>query len=74
MTEGQAEAQTEAVVSALRPLAQATFLDTSDGLAELRRFGRRWKDRTWAIEGCNGVGKHLSSACSRPANDSSISR
>lgn len=43
-----------------RVLARATFPNTSDGFAELRRFGRRWKDRTWAIEGCNGVGKHLS--------------
>jgi len=41
-------------------LARATFPNTNDGFIELRRFGRRWKDRTWAIEGCNGVGKHLS--------------
>ncbi len=40
--------------------ARKEFPNTRDGFAELRRFGRRWKTRTWAIEGCNGVGKHLS--------------
>ncbi len=43
-----------------RVLARAEFSNTRDGFGELRAFGRRWKDRTWAIEGCNGVGKHLS--------------
>ena len=43
-----------------RILARAVFPNTADGFGELRAFGRRWKTRTWAIEGCNGVGKHLS--------------
>ena len=34
-------------------------VESPDGFVELRAFGRRWKQRTWAIEGCNGVGKHL---------------
>ena len=38
---------------------RAEFPNTADGFAELRRLGRRWKTRTWAVEGCNGVGKHL---------------
>jgi transposase len=42
-----------------RVLARAQFDNTRDGFIELRAFGRRWKQRTWAIEGCNGVGKHL---------------
>ena len=40
--------------------ARTEFANTRDGFVELRRFGRRWKQRTWAVEGCNGVGKHLS--------------
>jgi len=43
-----------------RVLARAVFPNTRDGFTELRAFGRRWRQRTWAIEGCNGVGKHLS--------------
>jgi transposase len=42
-----------------RVLARVTVANTNDGFAELRAFGRRWRARTWAIEGCNGVGKHL---------------
>jgi transposase len=42
-----------------RVVARAQFANTTEGFVELRAFGRRWKLRTWAIEGCNGVGKHL---------------
>jgi transposase len=38
---------------------RAELLNTKDGFDELVRLGRRWKQRTWAVEGCNGVGKHL---------------
>jgi transposase len=41
-------------------LARGQFPNTADGFRELRALGRRWRPRTWAIEGCNGVGKHLS--------------
>jgi transposase len=30
-----------------------------DGFKELLRTGRRFPDRTWAIEGCNGIGRHV---------------
>ena len=40
-------------------LARRSFPNTSDGFRELRAFARRWRHRTWAVEGCNGVGKHL---------------
>jgi transposase len=40
-------------------LARRQFANTSDGFRELARFSRRWRPRTWAIEGCNGVGKHV---------------
>jgi hypothetical protein len=29
------------------------------GFRELKTFARQWPTRTWAIEGCNGVGKYL---------------
>lgn len=40
-------------------LARRTFDNTSSGFRDLRAFSRQWRPRTWAIEGCNGVGKHL---------------
>jgi transposase len=30
-----------------------------DGYAAMLRYGRRWSDRVWAIEGCAGIGKHI---------------
>jgi hypothetical protein len=30
-----------------------------DGYAAMLRYGRRWPDRVWAIEGCAGIGKHI---------------
>src|SRR3954447_26422639 len=30
-----------------------------DGYATMLRYGRRWPDRVWAIEGCAGIGKHI---------------
>jgi transposase len=41
-------------------LARRTIDNTKDGFEELCALGRQWRERTWAIEGCNGVGKHLS--------------
>ena len=29
------------------------------GYAEMRKAGRRFDDRMWAVEGCNGIGKHV---------------
>lgn len=40
-------------------LAQKQFDNTAGGFRELKVFWRQWRPRTWAIEGCNGVGKHL---------------
>ena len=40
-------------------VARQSFPNTTDGFAQLRTFARRWRSRTWAVEGCNGVGKHL---------------
>ncbi len=40
-------------------LARREFDNTADGFRELKAFWRQWRPRTWAIEGCNGVGKYL---------------
>lgn len=40
-------------------LAQRTFSNSSEGFRELLRFGRRWRQREWAVEGCRGTGKNL---------------
>jgi transposase len=40
-------------------LARKQFANSAEGFGELRWFARRWRPRTWAVEGCNGVGKHL---------------
>ncbi|HVM06820.1 MAG TPA: IS110 family transposase [Acidimicrobiales bacterium] len=40
-------------------LGREQFENTSSGFRELRTFANRWRPRTWAVEGCNGVGKHL---------------
>lgn len=40
-------------------IARETFANSSDGCRALQRFARRWRNRTWAVEGAGGVGKHL---------------
>lgn len=40
-------------------LARRQFPNSAEGVREMRSLGRQWRPRTWAIEGCNGVGKHL---------------
>jgi transposase len=30
-----------------------------DGLAAMRRYVRAWPDHVWAIEGCQGIGRHV---------------
>jgi transposase len=40
-------------------LARMTFGNSSEGFGELLRFGRRWRHREWAVEGCRGTGKNL---------------
>ena len=40
-------------------LARQQFANSAGGFRELKVFWRQWRPRTWAIEGCNGVGKYL---------------
>jgi len=36
------------------------FANTAEGYRQLLCFARGWKQRRWAVEGCGGVGRHLS--------------
>ena len=40
-------------------LSRTKFENRAGGFRQLRAFSLQWRPRTWAIEGCNGVGKHL---------------
>ncbi|WP_238011535.1 hypothetical protein KZZ52_33695 [Dactylosporangium sp. AC04546] len=40
-------------------MAQGRFDTDRDGYAAMLKVGRRHKDRVWAVEGCNGIGRHL---------------
>src|SRR5215213_1449716 len=39
--------------------ARQAFGHTSAGFRELMKLARRFPERRWAVEGCNGVGKNL---------------
>ena len=40
-------------------LAQGRFGTDRDGYRAMLKLGRQHKDRIWAVEGCNGIGRHL---------------
>jgi transposase len=40
-------------------LAAGRFCTDKAGYAEMLAAGRKFPDRTWAVEGCNGIGRHL---------------
>ncbi|RKS75735.1 transposase, partial [Motilibacter peucedani] len=42
-----------------RVLATGRFGTDREGYKQMLREGRRWPERLWAVEGCNGVGRHL---------------
>ncbi|WP_405162069.1 IS110 family transposase [Nocardia sp. NBC_01499] len=42
-----------------RILATGRYGTDTDGYAEMRTATQRFTDRIWAVEGCNGVGRHL---------------
>ena len=35
------------------------FATDRDGHAAMRRYVQQWPDRVWAIEGCQGIGRHV---------------
>lgn len=40
-------------------MAQGRYRADNVGYAEMLRAGRRFPGRVWAVEGCNGIGRHL---------------
>jgi hypothetical protein len=40
-------------------LAQGRFGTNSDGYQAMLKAGRKYPRRTWAVEGCNGTGRHI---------------
>jgi 3-oxoacyl-ACP reductase-like protein len=40
-------------------LAQGRFNTDTDGYQAMLKLGRGYKDRIWAVEGCNGIGRHV---------------
>jgi transposase len=40
-------------------LARGRFGTDSDGYQAMLTFGRKYSQRTWAVEGCNGIGRHI---------------
>jgi transposase len=40
-------------------LFQGRFGTDRDGYKAMLAAGRAFKDRTWAVEGCNGIGRHI---------------
>ena len=42
-----------------RVLATGRFGTDRDGYRQLLAAGRKWPERCWAVEGCQGVGRHL---------------
>ena len=42
-----------------RVLAVGRYTTDQAGYAQMLAAGRRYPDRVWAVEGCNGIGKHI---------------
>jgi transposase len=40
-------------------LAQGRFGTETDGYQTMLALGRQYPDRLWAVEGCNGIGRHI---------------
>ena len=35
------------------------FTTDTDGYTAMRDYGRQWPERIWAVEGCEGIGRHI---------------
>lgn len=42
-------------------VAKHRFATTAAGFTQLLRYAGQWPDRLWAVEGCNGIGRHVAS-------------
>lgn len=49
----------EVIDQQARVLAAGTYDTDNDGYGRMLCAGRAFPARVWAIEGCNGIGKHL---------------
>jgi transposase len=49
----------EVIDQAENVLAQGRFGTDSDGYRRMLALGRRFPQRIWAVEGCNGIGRHI---------------
>jgi transposase len=52
-------ATVEVIDRQARVLATGTYGTDNDGYGRMLCAGRAFPERVWAIEGCNGIGKHL---------------
>lgn len=55
----KASATIEVIDERATVLAKGRFGTDTGGYAEMLAAGRRFADRRWAIEGCNGIGRHI---------------
>ena len=55
----QRSATIEVIDRTGRQLAAERFGTDKAGYADLLAAGRRHAERVWAVEGCNGIGKHI---------------
>jgi len=49
----------EVIDERARVLAVARYAIDKAGYATMLAAGRKYADRVWAVEGCNGIGKHI---------------
>ena len=40
-------------------VGRGRFTTDEDGFAAMLEYARRWPQRTWAVEGCEGIGRHV---------------
>src|SRR3954469_23780169 len=49
----------EAIDGRERVLAKGRYGTDTDGYQQMLAAGRQFPDRIWAVEGCNGIGRHI---------------
>ena len=49
----------EAMDATERVLGGGRYLTTVEGYAQMLAWARQYPHRTWAIEGCSGIGRHV---------------
>jgi transposase len=40
-------------------LGTGRFSTDRDGYAAMVKYAKQWPDRVWAVEGCQGIGRHI---------------